>query len=324
INSILGHTESRKHLISYAVAISHLDMAAHRELMKNWKFFYPNSDENLRTMIVSARLQFYQDNLAMLYEEWETWRFAQIKCSYGAASDPNAATISFSDERTNISFEWTTDASGFPSDHFAGLASAATTAAQTAAMIRQASELASAAYLLRYEPGQEKANVEPIVPRLGTIAVGPIGNATLGTTYSAHWTTTKADPQGKAASGKLSAYNSIDSLQILYEDHEGVMMGNPNAGTAYALDPPKGAHLCGFATRWANGVMCEANCFYSDGTYKDYGNAGGWQGPALDASCGPGYYLYGMEYAPGIGPGNTAGIDLVTFVYKHKALVDLT
>ena len=82
--------------------------------------------------------------------------------------------------------------------------------------------------------------------------------------------------------------------------------------------------MSGFATRWANGIMCEANCFYSDGTNRDYGNRDGWQGPAIDTSCGPGYYLYGMEYARGTGPSNTQGIKLVTFIYKHKALVDLT
>jgi len=191
-----------------------------------------------------------------------------------------------------------------------------------------AGDLATTFLFNKYLPGSERKAPE-IMEGLKTIALGPYfweGSS------SGHISKASiVDKPGPVTSLLIREHNSVDMMQIKYQDHDGNSVGNPKAGEPHDLKPVKNAHITGMNLGFAKSraaagydvaIIISMEVFFSDGsTSGKLGNRAKWSEYFRNAVVDPGYALYGVQYNSGTGPGNSKGISLMNLDFIHYSLL---
>jgi hypothetical protein len=319
------------HLMPFAIITAQINLAVLRERYSHGAELYMEDSSEAWNKRLRERHEEYKKFFMKNYLAWCTWREKQITFKCGVTHDHSTqgdATGKVDDKLTGKTIAEYRAERCTIKDYFKTKCEGSKQRYYNERHAEMAGDLATTFLFNKYLPGSER-NAPEIMEGLKTITMGPYFWEGSGSSNISK--ASIVDKPGPVTSLLIREYNSVDMMQVKYQDHDGNSVGNPKGGEPHDLKPVKNTHITGMNLGFAKSraaagydvsIIISMEVFFSDGsTSGKLGNRAEWSEYFRNAVVDPSYALYGVQYNSGSGPGNSKGISLMILDFIHCSLL---
>nr|UDN67334.1 insecticidal protein IPD113 [Gymnocarpium dryopteris] len=121
----------------------------------------------------------------------------------------------------------------------------------------------------------------------------------------------------------IREWNTIDAMQFIYANRQGLVAGNASGGKRHDVDVMGNKPINGLRMGFSNGLLTYVQIMYCDGTSSDtYGNRSGWRCQEVSANGPSAYKLSSWSYKVNQGPSGTSGPGVIQLEYTPQLMAE--